>query len=245
MAVVHATAASIEEAVMRSPGVEIAAVNAPKLCTISGPVDAIEAFGALSGFPTQPLRVSHAFHSAAMDGAVEPFADAFAAAAAAPPEIPVISNRSGDWHTPETATDAAGWGRHIREPVQFAGGLARVAEAGADVVWELGPHPALTALGPRNVEGQKIAWLSTLRRGRADQSEVHAALAAFYERGDVDWCGVHAGKVQRMVSIPTYPFARERYWVGSEGDGAPARGRGVSEHPLLGPIEFDRSGDDG
>ncbi|MER6387400.1 hypothetical protein ABT236_02830, partial [Streptomyces sp. NPDC001523] len=31
--------------------------------------------------------------------------------------------------------------------------------------------------------------------------------------GDLDWSGVHAGKGQRTITLPTYPFNRQRFWI--------------------------------
>jgi acyl transferase domain-containing protein/NAD(P)-dependent dehydrogenase (short-subunit alcohol dehydrogenase family)/acyl carrier protein len=42
-----------------------------------------------------------------------------------------------------------------------------------------------------------------------------AALAETYRSGvDVDWAGLYAGQDLRRVSLPGYPFAGERYWIG-------------------------------
>ncbi|MGW6834431.1 hypothetical protein ACWGCI_13590, partial [Streptomyces sp. NPDC054949] len=30
---------------------------------------------------------------------------------------------------------------------------------------------------------------------------------------DLDWSGVHAGKGQRTITLPTYPFNRQRFWI--------------------------------
>ncbi|MFG1849996.1 hypothetical protein, partial [Micromonospora carbonacea] len=62
-----------------------------------------------------------------------------------------------------------------------------------------------------------LVWLSTLRRDRSDQAQLHAAVAEFYSRGlgEVDWAGVHTGKGHRTTTIPTYPFERRTYWVPS------------------------------
>ncbi|MFJ5811678.1 hypothetical protein ACIQFT_36930, partial [Streptomyces sp. NPDC093093] len=48
-----------------------------------------------------------------------------------------------------------------------------------------------------------------------DQVEVHGSLAAYVNAtsGDLDWSGVHAGKGQRTITLPTYPFNRQRFWI--------------------------------
>jgi acyl transferase domain-containing protein len=55
---------------------DLAAVNSPALCTVSGPAEAITAFALLldeKGIQNRPLHTSHAFHSAMMDPILTPF----------------------------------------------------------------------------------------------------------------------------------------------------------------------------
>jgi acyl transferase domain-containing protein len=45
------------------------------------------------------------------------------------------------------------------------------------------------------------------------------ALASLYVKGvNIDWEGFYKGSNFRRISLPTYPFARERYWVQSGSD---------------------------
>ncbi|MEV6710376.1 type I polyketide synthase, partial [Micromonospora wenchangensis] len=110
MAVVFADAGSVEAILPSFPGVEIAAFNSPRSVTISGPVGAVEAFGAGSGLRTQRLTVSHAFHSAAMAGAVEPFAEAFGRVVVSPPQVGFASTVTGGWHDARSVADGRLWG---------------------------------------------------------------------------------------------------------------------------------------
>jgi acyl transferase domain-containing protein len=48
---------------------------------------------------------------------------------------------------------------------------------------------------------------------------------------EVDWRALHAGTDVRPVSLPTYPFARERYWVADEKADEAADGPGDSAEP--------------
>ena len=42
------------------------------------------------------------------------------------------------------------------------------------------------------------------------------ALANLYVKGyDLDWNLLHQEEAHRKVGLPTYPFAKERYWTGS------------------------------
>ncbi|WP_405789788.1 amino acid adenylation domain-containing protein [Streptomyces sp. NBC_01367] len=211
MAVVHADAEAVLLALTAHPGVEVAAFNAPRVVTVTGPEGAVAGFRAGSGLRTQPLVVSHAFHSALMEGAVVPFTEAVAGTALAAPAVAFASSVSGGWHSAESVMDPGYWGRAIREPVRFSEAVAALGGLGAGVVWEIGSHPQLTSLARASWGESHPVWLSTLRRDRADQTELHAAVAAYVNQtpADLDWAGLHRGKGQRTVTIPTYPFKRQ------------------------------------
>ncbi|MYS06699.1 acyltransferase domain-containing protein, partial [Streptomyces sp. SID6041] len=104
MAAVHGDAAAVVEALKLFPGVEVAAFNSPRVVTVSGPVDAVARFRAESGLRSQPLVVSHAFHSALMEGAVAPFAEVVSGVEWSAPRVAFASTVSGGWHTPESVT---------------------------------------------------------------------------------------------------------------------------------------------
>ncbi|MFV2121626.1 hypothetical protein ACE14D_25590 [Streptomyces sp. Act-28] len=96
--------------------------------------------------------------------------------------------------------------------MRFSQAVALLGGAGAGVVWEIGSQPQLTSLARASWQGgEQPVWLTTLRQGRVDQAEVHAALAAYANTvpGTVDWAGVHAGKGHRTITLPTYPFNRQ------------------------------------
>ncbi|WP_230646926.1 SDR family NAD(P)-dependent oxidoreductase, partial [Bradyrhizobium sp. Leaf401] len=61
---------------------------------------------------------------------------------------------------------------------------------------------------------------------------------------DLDYEGLFLGRWCQRVSLPTYPFARERYWVPTEGQAALEQqaSRGQPLHPLLHENTSDLSG---
>src|SRR6185503_12211510 len=76
----------------------VAAFNGPESLVIAGERTAIEALKQeldRAGVTTQALRVSHAFHSAMMDGALDPFEAVARTVRHAVPRIPLISNLTG------------------------------------------------------------------------------------------------------------------------------------------------------
>ncbi|WP_371578051.1 amino acid adenylation domain-containing protein [Streptomyces sp. NBC_01314] len=234
MAVVHTDTDTLTAALRAHPTLEIGAYNAPQVHTVTGPADALARFREETPHRTQLLPVSHAFHSADMEPAVAPFAEAVAATALKPPSIPFVSTLTGTWHTPDSAVDAAHWAEAIRRPVRFAQALTVLAEAVPQAVWEIGPHPHLTPLARTTLTEPHPVWLTTLHRGREEQGRLHTALAAHHNRtgADLTWSALHEGKRHRTTTIPTYPFHREPLAA------PPARRRAVTKavsHPL-----FDR-----
>ncbi|TPQ43799.1 hypothetical protein C2U71_18020, partial [Burkholderia ubonensis] len=148
MAAIFADLGTVERAIAAWPReVAVAAVNGPASTVISGRRERIALL--VDAFAAQDIRsvllnTSHAFHSPL----VEPMLDRFQAAAkgvrAARPAIPFYSNLTGA--AMDDAPDDTYWRRHCREPVQFASSVERLAEAGFNVLVEIGPKPVLVNL---------------------------------------------------------------------------------------------------
>src|SRR5258705_4210751 len=101
----------------------VAAVNAPSLCVVAGPFEALDALEAElknEGVPTRRLVTSHAFHSSTMDPIVDQFSSRVAQTPLCAPKNPFVSSVTGTWISEEEATDPQYWARHLRAPVQFS-----------------------------------------------------------------------------------------------------------------------------
>ncbi len=228
------------------PRVEVAAINSPRSTVVSGPADAVRAFVAAAGLPSQPLRVSHAFHSAAMEPAADAVAEAVAATPRHAPQLPLGANLTGDWHTPASAVDPVYWAAHLRQPVRFAAGIRALWDSGARTFWELGPRPDLTVLGQHVLGSEQGVWLTTLRPKVPAHRELLTAVARYYGSGlgDIDWAGTEAGLGRHTVPLPTYPFQRQRYRAGSARLSSPVPPAGeppapdpLLAHPLFAPAD--------
>jgi acyl transferase domain-containing protein/acyl carrier protein len=199
------------------PELAIAAVNAPGLAVASGPRPAIERLRAAleaDGVSVAALRTSHAFHSPMVEPVMEEFAGVVRRHRPAPPALPFVSNVTGTWITDAEATDPAYWARHLREPVLFGAGLARLLEREDRVFVELGPGRTLTGLVRLQAPRTVTATHALAADGGSDQEQLMTALAQLWVTGaGVDWEGVRAGERRRRVSLPGYPLERERYWV--------------------------------
>src|SRR6185295_2723926 len=203
----------------------LAAINAPRLAVVSGAENEIEAFDARlaeSGIEGRRLHTSHAFHSAAMDPVLAPFAEAVRSARLAPPRIPFLSNVTGTWIESEEATSPDYWARHLRAPVRFAEGVAELLAEPNRLLLEVGPGDSLARLARRQApHGTTI--VSSLRAATEtgdDQGSLLVALGRLWLVGvEIDWAGFQREGRRRKVVLPTYPFERRRYWI----DPAPLR----------------------
>ncbi|MDE2940680.1 MAG: SDR family NAD(P)-dependent oxidoreductase [Chloroflexota bacterium] len=252
MAAVFAPKSRVAEAVERvnaasdSVGISVSADNGPQQ-VVSGPVVDIEGISGLfesEGIRAIRLNTSWGFHSALLDPALDGLQAALDGASIQHPSIPLISNLTGQQVEPSMAMDGAYWRRHARQQVAFAQGIETLAEMGIDLVIELGPHSVLGPMsmqswpkspGDQRLDGGPIA-LASLRRPPRDgstpepESSFIDAVARAYEAGlDISLEGLFAGEERRRISLPGYPFQRERYWL----QGATRR-RTVGGHPLLG-----------
>ncbi|HWB85710.1 MAG TPA: amino acid adenylation domain-containing protein [Bryobacteraceae bacterium] len=201
--------------------VTIAAKNAPRSTVVSGPragIERITTVCARHGIGATLLPVSHAFHSPLLDPVLDEFEEIARQVRFDAPHLPIISNLTGQPAGAEMAR-ADYWRRHLRQPVHFAEGVARLQELGAEVIVEVGPKPVLLPLAAQCFgKDGRPALLPSLRPGK-DWAQIAASLAEIYVRGAaVNWEAFDSEFPRRRLPLPTYPFQRQRYWVlDSEG----------------------------
>lgn len=207
---------------LEGASLSLAAVNGPALCVIGGPAEEAAAFEReliAEGIWASRLHTSHAFHTASMQSAVEPFVAEVARVKLSAPQVPFLSNVTGDWIREEEATSPVYWGRHLRETVRFGEGVSKLLEGTERVLLEVGPGRALTALARRASEasGARVPALAALggqEAGNSSEESLTRALGSMWVAGvDVDWQRQPAQRRAKRVPLPTYPFERQRYWV--------------------------------
>ncbi|MCI0493534.1 amino acid adenylation domain-containing protein [candidate division KSB1 bacterium] len=205
--------------------VSIAGVNGPKNIVISGKKEAVqeivEKFQS-EGFESRSLKVSHAFHSPLMDSILDEFEKVASEVHYQAPVIPIISNLTGKIIDPKSIPDASYWRRHIREAVQFHSGMQTLAEQGCEIFIEPGPNPVMIGMGRRCLPDVKGIWLPSLKQDQPDWQMLLNSLGMLYVNGiEIDWAGFDRDYQRVLVSLPNYPFQRERYWVESSVTGRP------------------------
>ncbi|MGA4838242.1 SDR family NAD(P)-dependent oxidoreductase [Streptomyces sp. G45] len=217
----------------------IAAVNGPRALVVSGDEDAVTALaGEFSGQGrrTRRLTVSHAFHSPHMDPMLAEFERVAGELTYHQPNVPVVSNLTGDLADPGHITTPSYWTRHIREAVRFADAVTTLHAQGVHHFLELGPDPVLTALVqdglPEDPENTDARRTCLLHRDRDERHTFVAALGAAHVLGTaVDWAPLIGAAPVPAPALPTYAFQRERYWLDTARPAAPAAN--TAAHPLL------------
>ncbi|HEY2287369.1 MAG TPA: SDR family NAD(P)-dependent oxidoreductase, partial [Streptosporangiaceae bacterium] len=212
MTAIAATEAEVAEAIQGAANVSVAAVNGPSSVVVSGDADAVEQVAEVfraQGRRVRSLRVSHAFHSRRMDPVLDELAGVAAGLEFAAPRVPWACALTGDL---VAAPEPGYWPRQAREPVRFADAVATLGAQGVSVFVEIGPDGTLSALGPATAgEDSGAAFVPVLRPGQPAASVFLAALSRLHAQGiPVDWASVLGAG--RRVDLPTYAFARQRFW---------------------------------
>ncbi len=211
-----------EDAIMAVVGalpatVSIAAMNGPEAIVLSGKTDDVTKLHDLlmaKGIRSQPLTVSHAFHSPLMEPMLDEFEGQAAKLTYRPPEVDFASNVTGQMLTPGEPIDAGYWRKHVRGTVKFAQGMKALLEQKPGVVIEIGPNPILLGMAKAAHPELTLPCVPTLRRGKDEWQCAFEALQQIYLAGaPIEWSGVYRDRLKQKLVLPTYPFQRERYWA--------------------------------
>jgi len=203
------------------PGLSLAAVNGPSSCVVSGATEELillESLLSKQKVSSRRLEVSRAFHSQAMDQIVEEFIRAVNQVRLNPPKISYISNLTGNWIKSAEATDPVYWGRHLRHTVRFSEGVSELLKEPRRILLEVGPGQTLCALARQQIDkGSREIVLPSLRKPRQQLSDVASMLETlgylWLLNAFDNWDKFYAADARRRLSLPTYPFERERFWV--------------------------------
>ncbi|MEB3341936.1 SDR family NAD(P)-dependent oxidoreductase [Okeania sp.] len=203
--------------------VAIAAINGPKSVVISGEATAVrEIVSSLESekIKTKQLQVSHAFHSPLMEPMLAEWEAVAQELTYNQPEIPIISNVTGTIADASITTPKY-WVDHVRLPVRFVDGMNALDKQGVDIFLEVGPKPILLGMGRRCLPKDVGVWLPSLRPDVGQFSEILCTLGELYVRGvKVDWVEFDGEYIRQKVTLPTYPFQRQKYWLDNYSRGA-------------------------
>jgi acyl transferase domain-containing protein len=213
---VTASRERVEQILVEYPStLSLAAINGRERVVVSGMADAVDELHERlqrERIHSEPVKVSHAFHSQLLDPMLEEFCGIAAETVFQSPQIPLVSNLTGKIASQGELSRYGYWSDHARRPVEFHKGIETLKERGCGVFVEIGPHPVLTSLGSECLGGYG-EWLPSLRRGRPAWEPLLESLGRLYTSGAlVDWKAFDGSYPRRLVHLPTYPFQRETFW---------------------------------
>lgn len=226
----HAAPRGVMVAVALSPeavaehltgNVDIAAINEPGGCVVAGSEESIKQFSDRlkeKGVVARRVRTSHAFHSRLMDSMIPEFTGFLSRQTLREPQIPLLSNVTGTWLAASEATNPATWARQVRSTVRFSDEIDVLLGDPRRILVEVGPGGTLTASAARHPKWSTGHHAVRLMRhhaqNRDDRDAFLLALGQLWAAGvDVDWAPLRGGHSGRLLTLPGYPFERQRHWI--------------------------------
>src|SRR3984957_16147224 len=201
-----------------NPQLAIAAINSPNLCVVSGSNEVIgklEEELAAKKIAARRLQTSHAFHSPMMEPVLAPFTKLLRKIKFGEPQIPYVSNVTAKWITAAEAKSPEYWAGHVRQTVRFADGVAELMNDSKYVLLEVGPGQTLSTLARQHPSkaSEQTVLASLAMTGDQEPHGLLDTLGRLWMNGvSVDWRQFYAHERRLRVVLPTYPFARKRYW---------------------------------
>ncbi|MGW0533982.1 type I polyketide synthase [Streptomyces sp. NPDC003032] len=203
----------------RAAHLDLAAVNGPRQCVLSGTAEAVGELSAsltAKGVQCRLLHTSHAFHSAMLDPMLAAFERELRAVRLREPSLPFMSCLTGQPITAEQARDPAYWSAQARGTVRFGAAVDLLAARQDTLFVEVGAGKGMGELARRHLRTLRHAPVASLplTGGEEPAAQLLGALGQAWEAGaEVDWDAYYEGEKRRHFELPGYPFARDRYWL--------------------------------
>ncbi len=231
--------------------ISVAAVNGPSAVVVSGEREALaELLGECEakGLRARQIPVDYAAHSTQVEAIRDELLEACSSIAPRSGDVPFYSTVTGGL-LDTRELDGEYWYRNLRQTVCFAQVSRALLAQGCRMFVEVSPHPVLTvglretaeaALGGEETLGEleDFSAIGSLRREEGDAERFCRSLGEAWVGGAaVSWQAVFEGSQAQRVSLPTYAFQQQRYWIPAAKSGAgniAAAGMDAAKHPLLG-----------
>jgi acyl transferase domain-containing protein/acyl carrier protein len=197
--------------------VSVAVSNSPRSSVISGDPDAVcEIMKQLErdGVFCRSVNVDVASHSPQTQPLSDELVTQLDNLSAGNARIPLWSTVLGR-RAEGTEFDAAYWGRNLRDTVHFTDATRDLLNKGITTFVELGPHPVLLHSVDQTAQsrGSQVCLAACGRRDEGDFASLLVAVGQLWAVGcPIDWSQI-LPKAQRFLSLPHYPWQRERHWA--------------------------------
>jgi amino acid adenylation domain-containing protein len=213
----------VAELLREYPGLSLAAVNAPDLCTVAGSHEAISEIIEIlktRAVNFRKLHVSIASHSYMMEPALAQLEAVCAKLSFHQPQIPYLSNVTGSFVAYEQISKPAYWSRHLRGTVQFSKAIhTLMVPTGAvnpshkkdTLLIEVGPGKSLTTFVMRHDrQNRSVKAINLIRHPKEvahDRAYLLEKIGVLWFFGITPrWEKIYHHEGLKKVPLPTYPF---------------------------------------
>lgn len=197
----------------------LAVENGENLQTVSGTPEAVDNFKLLldeRGINNKLLRSSYAFHSSMLDPLLKEFRKLIEGKELKAPEIPCLSNVTGDFMKAEEVRTSDYWVNHFRHSVKFHDCLTKLLSQERVVFLEVGPGKGLSSLisshSDKTPEHSTFSALKGAREEVCDLWKLETLLSEYYlSGGEIDFKAMYRNEKRQRISLPGYAFDKNAF----------------------------------
>lgn len=188
--------------------------NTSHSCVVGGSEEAIIEFEKKCeklDWVTARVKTSHAFHTPMMQKAAEEFCEKISKYKLNEPNIPLVSNVSGEWVSAKEMISPNYWASHILSPVNFTKCLTEVLKSDDGIYIEIGPGQILSSFAKQHADKtNQQHFINLIRHPKEpanDLEYLNKKIGLLWSVGvDIDWCVLKGDARRRRVSLPAYVF---------------------------------------
>ncbi|MBP6986183.1 MAG: type I polyketide synthase [Alphaproteobacteria bacterium] len=112
--------------------------------------------------------------------------------------------------------DVQYWINNLRQPVLFNDTFSKMLDDGYTNFIEISPHPTLLPAMNEIAQRKQVAikTSSSLKEGVLGRRAMFESLGELYVSGvEAKWSRLHHSKKPKYITLPSYPWQRERFWI--------------------------------
>lgn len=203
-----------------SDKISIAAINSVDQVVFSG--DALsmdELIGTLERLDIQFVKLfaSHAGHSPMIEDIIDEYRSELQQISRNAPEIPFVSNLTGNFITDQEAISIEYWLQHMRKTVRFSQGIQTVLNIhDRNVFVEVGAgHSLVSLLKQHKTSVEQPLYVNLIRSIKEKENDLKyfiGNIGSLWENGvAIDWKGLYKNEKRHKISLPTYSFEKSKF----------------------------------
>lgn len=216
---VHIAMGELVEYLKEVDGVDITSINSELSMVVSGQgrqIEVLERKLNASGYLTERLSTCDGCHSPLTEDILNVSNPNFEFVTPTRPNIPFISNVTGNLATHEQVGQLEYWTEDIRKPINFHKGINRLLAFENTIFLELGPGTTLINFIRENGLLKKTHTLIDTVRSRnqviEDTEHLQSRIGQLWLNGvQISWASFVDQEKRSRISLPTYAFTKSEF----------------------------------